>query len=109
MCLALLCSATVGYSADPPPMDSLSFTIANGACLPTTASVHAGRVAVTVMLSSSTPQSISLIMTGMDEKHLFEHTQSGTSEVWSTLITLPAGSYQLINSVGTSKCIVTVN
>jgi len=109
MLLAVLSSTAVGLPTDPPPVGSLSFTVTNGECLPGTNSVSAGRVAVTVALSSSTPQSISLVTMDASPKHLLEHTQVGTPETWSTVLTLPAGSYQLINSVGTSKCTVTVN
>ena len=107
--LACLSSTALGLSTDPPPVGSLVFTVTNGNCSSATNSVSAGRVAITVTLSSSSPQSISLVTTDASPKHLLEHTQVGSSETWSTLLTMPAGSYQLINSVGTSKCAVTVN
>ena len=107
--LACLNSTTSGFSSTPPPVGSLSFSVANGDCLPATSSVSAGRVAVTITLTSSQPQTVSLVTTSADVRHLFQHTQVGTSEAWSTVLDLPAGSYELINSIGTSKCAVTVS
>jgi hypothetical protein len=109
MLLACLSSRAEGLQANPSPTGSLAFAVADGNCSPGTSGVSAGLVAITVTLTSSPPQTISLVTTGNDAKHLLQHTQVGTSETWSTIVQLPAGSYQLTNSVGTSKCSVTVN
>jgi hypothetical protein len=107
--LAYLIPATKCFAIDQAPTSSLEFTVTNGECSPAASSVAAGRVAIVVTLSSPKAQSVSLVTTGPETKHLFEHTQIGTTETWSIMLSLPAGSYQLINSTGTSKCSVTVN
>ena len=108
--LSMVCPLiTAGQAPSPPrPSASLAFTVTDGNCSPQAVSSTAGLTAITVNMSSSKPQQISLSTTVQSKKYVFGHTQVGASERWTTMIVLPTGTYELASSLGGGKCTITV-
>lgn len=108
--VALFASVSAGQSSGPGvPNSELTFEVTNGNCLPQSVTTGAGRIAFVVKLSSNKPQHVALSTVGTTSMNLFEHEQVGSSERWQTVVSLPAGNYELISSLNGNKCMVTVS
>jgi hypothetical protein len=101
--------ASAQAPAPPTISGTVSFEVAEGNCTPQAATTHAGVNIVALKLSSSRSQSVMLVTPGTKPKIFLEHTQSGTSEEWSTTVMLSTGSYELVSSISGQKCSLTVN
>jgi hypothetical protein len=106
--LAAALTSLAGAQAPPVP-NSLTFEVTNGNCSPQSISSTPGRTIIAVKMTSSQPQHIALSTTGPNRRYLFEHAQVGSSERWTTMIYIPAGTYELMSSLNGNKCTVTVN
>jgi hypothetical protein len=108
--IGLLAAVADGQAAPPvAPNNSLTFEVTDGNCSPQSVTSVAGRTVVAVKMTSTKPQHVALSTAGPNKKYLFEHAQVGSSERWTTMIYLPAGSYELMSSLNGDKCAVTVN